>query len=61
MTRKDYVLLADALKAAIQSVDNPERVGAMLAAYELSHRLGLDNARFDRRRFIEACGLEWNA
>lgn len=61
MTRKDYVLLAEALKAVVQSVDKPERTGAMLAAHELSYRLGQDNPRFDRRRFIEACGLEWNA
>ena len=58
MTRKDYVLLAEALKAVIQSVDKPERTGALLAANEIAHCLAEDNPRFDRARFLKACGLD---
>ena len=61
MTRKDYVLLAEAIKAAVEATDYPERLGALLAANEISHRLQQDNPRFDRVRFIKACGLEVDA
>jgi hypothetical protein len=58
MTRKDYILLADALKAAAYALNPPERYGALLAAYEISHILQEDNPRFDRKRFMDACGLD---
>lgn len=57
MTRKDYVLLADALRAAIEALDEPRRMGAKLAATEIAHRLEDDNPRFDYERFLKACGL----
>ena len=58
MTRKDYQLSAGALKDALGAVDHPQRVGAVLAAQELAYRLEGDNPRFDRKRFLEACGLD---
>ncbi len=58
MTRKDYILLADALKAAAYALNPPERTGALLAANEIAHSLAEDNPRFDRARFLKACGLE---
>ena len=58
MTRKDYQLIAAALKDALGAVDHPERVGAVLAAQELAHRLAIDNPRFNRKLFLEACGLD---
>ena len=58
MTRKDYILLADALKAAAYSLNPPERTGALLAANEIAHCLAEDNPRFDRARFLKACGLD---
>ena len=63
MTRKDYILLADALKAAAYALNPPERNGALLAANEISHCLAEDNPRFDRVRFLKAAGLdpEWSA
>lgn len=61
MTRKDYVLLAEAIKAAVEATDYPERLGALLAANEIAHRLQQDNPRFDRARFLKACGLEVDA
>lgn len=61
MTRKDYVLLADALKVAVNALNPPECLGAFLAANEIAHVLANDNPRFDRRRFLKACGLEVDA
>lgn len=58
MTRKDYILIADALRTVIGSLDNPERRGAVLAAGELAHVLKADNPRFETIRFLKACGLE---
>lgn len=58
MTRKDYILLADALKAAAYALNPPERTGALLAANEIAHSLAEDNPRFDRARFLKACGLD---
>ncbi len=59
MTRKDYVLLAEAIKAATSAIDHPERLGAQLVANEIAHRLQQDNPRFDRERFLKAAGLSW--
>jgi len=62
MTRKDYVLLAEALQVTAYALNPPERTGALLAANEIAHRLAdqlhQDNNRFDRQRFIEACQLD---
>ena len=62
MTRKDYVLIAEAIKAATEAMpkDYLQRNGAYLAANEISHRLQQDNPRFERKRFLEACGLDPN-
>lgn len=57
MTRKDYILLADALKAVADATEYPERLGAQLAANEIAHRLQRDNPRFDRERFLKAAGF----
>ena len=43
MTRKDYILLAEALQAAAYALNPPERTGALLAANEIAHRLKQDN------------------
>jgi len=58
MTRKDYQLIAAALKDALSAFDHPKRAGAVLAAQELAYRLRDDNPRFDRKKFLEACGLD---
>lgn len=58
MTRKDYILLAEALKAVADATEYPERLGALLAANEIAHRLQQDNPRFDRARFLKAAGLD---
>lgn len=50
MTRKDYELIAGAIKAAEQRSDNGE------ALKNLMLRLKANNPRFDMQRFLKACG-----
>jgi hypothetical protein len=61
MTRKDYVLIAQVIKTQIDMSDKFQeelsKVGAQNIAYDLAWKLGEDNPRFDRARFLEACGV----
>jgi len=67
MTRKDYVLIADAIRQLLADIDREpagmrevltgERIGVRSVALRLADQLRQDNPRFDRTRFIEACGL----
>lgn len=50
MTKKDYVLLAAALRGATITDDCLERV-----TYAVADALKADNERFDDARFIAAC------
>jgi hypothetical protein len=56
MTRKDYILIAAALKAVPTHPDTHARTHE-LAALELVWRLQQDNPRFDRERFLRAAGV----
>ena len=64
MTRKDYQLIASALapvNAWYDDYSNVTRdhaieVRAMIAS-SLATTLALDNPRFDRDKFLKACGL----
>jgi hypothetical protein len=63
MTRKDYVLLAGAIRAARCSLEGMaansiQHVTVDLVAAHIAHTLGGDNPRFDRDRFIKATMLE---
>ena len=61
MTRKDYVLIASTLKTARD--ENMARFGGMarqgieVAAEAMADALANENPRFDRERFLRACGL----
>lgn len=63
MTRKDYILIAEALRATLidpefgVALPERERAAVGLVAHQIAHRLRQDNPRFDRARFIDACGL----
>ena len=62
MTRKDYILIAEAIKRAHDGdVGNLPRDGVRLGAYEVAHYLAnalrRDNPRFERARFMSACGF----
>ena len=48
MTKKDYELIADCIRAAADK----ETVALLLAA-----ALGEDNPRFDRKKFLDACEI----
>jgi hypothetical protein len=56
VTRKDYVLIAAALKAAMSHAEGmpTEQAGIEEAARELCSALASDNPRFDRARFLKA-------
>ena len=62
MTRKDYNLIAEAIrdaKAATADYADPRmaELGAYEAARYLSYALRDTNPRFERARFMEACGF----
>lgn len=64
MTRKDYLLLAAALRSArvSNSLSNPNKAlynnGVDNAVTYIADALGKDNVRFERFRFLVACGME---
>jgi hypothetical protein len=63
MTRKDYVLIAEAIKGAVnyeQNFNNNEAGANSLQflALTLSSVLAGDNPRFDSARFLDACGVK---
>jgi len=61
MTRKDYVMVADSIKASRENwegftPDAQEAIDGL--ARSLASKLAQDNARFDRARFLDACGVK---
>ena len=65
MTRKDYELIAEAIKdvGLFYHLDGePMRSDAEVVLYsvamELARELRAENTRFDRQRFLTACGLD---
>ena len=65
MTRKDYELIAAAVKEC-RSTQNQAYYGLWCAddrtldtvAGVLAEKLAADNPRFDRERFLQACGVQ---
>jgi hypothetical protein len=73
MTRKDYVMIAETIRELLGDIDREsspmavcdrtralmagEHLGVRHVAMRLGDQLRQDNPRFDRTRFIEACGL----
>ena len=61
MTRKDYKLIAEVFKSANENwLGFSETPSAVLAgtARSLATQLAQENPRFDRARFLEACGVK---
>jgi hypothetical protein len=63
MTRKDYVLIAESIKGAINYEgnfnENKDKAEALnYLALRLSSAFENDNPRFDRDRFLTACGVK---
>lgn len=63
MTKKDYELIAAAFaEARDEMADHPGRIaGSAQVARRLASALRSTNPRFDRDRFLTACGLPENA
>lgn len=73
MTRKDYVMIADAIRELLGDIEREsgpmavcdrtralmagEHLGVRHVAMRLADQLRQDNPRFDRTRFMAACGL----
>lgn len=59
MTRKDYELIAAALKdARLPDPSSQHAIQHELCCKDVAYALQSDNPRFDRTRFLKACGLE---
>jgi hypothetical protein len=56
MSKKDYVAIAAAIRAAIASVNDREPVMAIVNA--IASCMQRDTSRFDRARFVAGCGVE---
>ncbi len=56
MTRRDYILLADALRIPANSMSKPtyerELSGVQMAALAIADALERDNSRFNREHFL---------
>jgi hypothetical protein len=60
MTRKDYVIIAEAIAGMCDKYDGEDWTinGAMYPfARQIADALETDNPRFDRDRFLTACGV----
>lgn len=66
MTRKDYVAIAEAVMSARREItlkephDSREDLddGVSYAAEFIADVMARDNPRFDRARFLKACGVQ---
>lgn len=59
MTRKDYIALADTILAAKRATPDTDAtiLGIDIATRSIADALAADNPRFDRARFLAACGV----
>jgi len=57
MTRKDYQLIASAINGQRQGFGRGETVAISSLAETLADALAQDNPRFDRAKFLTACGV----
>ena len=53
MTRKDYVMIADTI-GGMTYLSETDRA---TIAHDFADQLAQDNVRFDRARFLTACGV----
>lgn len=58
MTRKDYIAIAAALvRASAASETDNQRRGVQRSALCIADVMAADNPRFDRAKFLAACGV----
>jgi len=55
MTKKDYELIANAIYKAVIDDGNMDEI--RVVASHLANSLQLENNKFDRTRFLQACGI----
>lgn len=60
MSRKDYQLIAAAIKGQVNFASGDQLVLQVIKAIAISVAMALatDNPRFDRDRFMQACGFD---
>ena len=68
MTKKDYILIAQSMSLVRERYISEQCGGKVIptgythalndTAVELARQLGWDNPRFNRVRFLTACGIE---
>ena len=58
MTRKDFTLIALAIREGVEKAETEEAVqAARRIACSMAVGLAASNPRFDARKFFESCGL----
>lgn len=58
MTRKDFIMLAEAVNEALTRFDRPNHNKAVReVAKNIATKCKTSNPRFDRQRFLRACGV----
>lgn len=59
MTRKDYIAIAECFHEALADALDPITTKVVIGlAREIASVLQEDNSRFDRYKFLSACGVE---
>lgn len=58
MTRKDYVMIAEVINRNTVSLTESALIDFARMAEDLATELQNDNPRFDRDRFLTACGVK---
>jgi len=58
MTKKDYAIIARAVKAAQNLSDEDDMQGIQATAVQLAYHLKEDTPRSDSAKFLAACGLD---
>ena len=60
MTRRDYILIAQAIKDSLSTYNaelaKNERLAITDVSYTLASALQAENQAFDKKRFLQACG-----
>lgn len=58
MTRKDYERIVSAIRGVAKAKGATVPKPIVETAQSISDALAADNPRFDRERFLKACGIE---
>lgn len=57
MTRKDYIATADILDTLVATVEGDALLAVLDTVDQFAEMFAKDNERFDRTRFLNACGV----